>query len=80
MAAARVRIVLCQIDAEPAQARRSARDRDDPDRARFHPEDSRRRRSDGIYDPPRLDVPTLSVEVSDGYRPDFDAIVEFARA
>ena len=30
-------------------------------------------------EPLRLDVPTLRVDTSDGYRPAFEAIVEFAR-
>jgi len=58
LAAARVRIVLCEVDLELARARG---------------------RAPVSYDPPRLDVPTLRVDTSDGYRPAFDAIVEFAR-
>ncbi len=77
-AVARVRVVLCETDAERALARRTTRGLDDPARARFHPE-----APDGptvSYDPPRLEVPTLRVDTSDGYRPALDAIVEFARA
>ena len=53
----------------------------DPERARFHPESSGDRPAGraGDYDPPRLDAPTLRVDTSDGYRPDFEAIVEFSR-
>jgi len=57
-----------------ARARQAERGRDDPARARFHPKGAA-----GRYDPPRLDVPTLRVDTSDGYRPGFDTIVEFAR-
>src|SRR5690349_2486737 len=74
MSIARVRLVLCEVDPELARARRVARGLDDPARARFHPEGRA-----GDYDPPRLEVPTLRVDTSDGYRPDFAAIVEFAR-
>jgi len=38
-----------------------------------------RGRAPGSYDPPRLEVPLLRVDTSDGYRPAFDAIVAFAR-
>jgi predicted kinase len=80
LAVARVRVVLCEIDPERAHARRVARALDDPDRARLHPEGAGRDEPATRYDPPRLDVPTLRVDTSDGYRPDLDAIVAFARA
>ena len=73
-ALARVRLVLCEVAPELAHARRVARALGDPARARFHPEGTA-----GSYDPPRLDVPTLRVDTSDGYRPGSGAIVEFAR-
>ncbi|HEX6372518.1 MAG TPA: AAA family ATPase [Longimicrobium sp.] len=77
-AVARVRVVLCEIGPELAHARQAARDLGDPARARFHPKGPVRDRVAGSFDPPRLDVPTLRVDTSDGYRPAFDAIVEFA--
>jgi predicted kinase len=75
---ARVRVVLCEVDAGRALARRVGRGLGDPERARFHPEGP----AGGTagYDPPRLAVPTLRVDTSDGYRPAFEAVVEFARA
>ncbi|HVG46086.1 MAG TPA: AAA family ATPase [Longimicrobium sp.] len=76
-AAARVRIVLCEVDPELARARQVTRGLGDPARARFHPEGAGH--DQASYNPPRLDVPTLRVDTSDGYRPGFDAIVEFAR-
>jgi hypothetical protein len=83
-AAARVRVVLCEIDPERALARRAARGLADPEWARFHPEGPPGRagsgRSAASYDPPRLEVPTLRVDTADGYRPAFEAIVAFARA
>jgi len=78
-AVARVRIVLCEVGPELARARQVARGLGDPARARFHPEGAGRDRATGSYDPPRFDVPTLRVDTSDGYRPAFDTIVEFAR-
>lgn len=77
---ARVRVVLCEVGAELALARRAARELADPARARFHPEATGREPLAASYDPPRLDLPTLRVDTSDGYRPGFDAVVEFARA
>ncbi len=76
-AIAHVRLVLCEVDPERALTRKDARGLEDPARARFHPEG--RDRAMGSYDPPRLDVPTLRVDASDGYRPAFNTIVEFAR-
>jgi predicted kinase len=81
-AVARVRVVLCEVGPELARARRDARILGDPERVRFHPEMTGRDRateSTESYDPPRLDVPTLRVDTSDGYRPAFEAIIEFAR-
>jgi predicted kinase len=79
LAVARVRVVLCEADAERALARRLARGLGDPARARFHPEGAGPDRATGSYDAPRLGVPTLRVDTSDGYRPGFATIVEFAR-
>jgi len=78
-AVARVRIVLCEIDAERALARRVARGVADPARPRFHPERPANDGSGAGYDPPRLDVPTLQVDTSDGYQPAFETVVDFAR-
>jgi len=33
----------------------------------------------GSYDPPKFDVPTLIVDTTQGYRPQFETIVSFAR-
>ena len=73
---ARVRVVLCDVDAARALARRLARGAADPERARLHPEAAG---GAGTYDPPRLEVPTLRVDTSDGYEPALEAIVAFAR-
>jgi len=75
---ARVRIVLCEIDSECALARRAARTLGDPARVRIHPE-GMGNNPPGSYDSPRLEVPTLRVNTSDGYEPAFDAILDFAR-
>jgi hypothetical protein len=73
--------VLCDVDAERAVARRAARALADPSRASFHPEAVvELDRPTADYDPPRLDVPTLRVDTSDGYEPALETIVAFARA
>ena len=69
-----VRIVVCSIDPQLARARRDAREFADAERARFHPA-----WTDDEYDPPRFDVPTLTVNTSAGYLPELPAITEFAR-
>ena len=85
---ARVRIVLCDIGPELARARQVERGLADPARVRFHSDhvvrvaqagDDWRALPLGSYDPPHLEVPTLSVDTSDGYNPAFDIIVAFAR-
>jgi predicted kinase len=82
---ARIRIVLCEVEPELARARHIARSRDDPARERFHPDRVMQAAREGreapleSYDPPHLDVPILRVNTSDGYRPDFESVVSFAR-
>jgi predicted kinase len=82
---ARVRIVVCTVDPVLAHSRHVERGLADPARERFHHDRAMhadregRELPIGEYDPPRLDVPTLLVDTSDGYRPDFDEIVAFAR-
>ncbi|HYE92523.1 MAG TPA: AAA family ATPase [Terriglobales bacterium] len=76
---AHVRVVLCEVAPELALARQGARGIGDPARARFHPQRKESDRATGSYDPPRLDFPILQVDTSDGYRPAFETIVEFAR-
>jgi len=83
-AIARIKIVHCLIDPELARVRRMQRSVAEPARARFHHEDcsapasAERDKLPPPYDPPRLDVPTLTVDTSDGYRPVIDEIVAFA--
>jgi len=86
---ASVRIVLCEVAPELAHIRHVERGLADPDRARFHHDRAVRvARAGGDWralpisgwDPPRLDVPILAVDTTDGYRPAFEAIVEFARS
>ena len=81
---ARVRIIACHVDAAMAGERRVARHRADPDRARFHPDPDVRAAIElrqplaGDYDPPRLAVPTLTVDTSAGYRPALADVAAFA--
>ena len=72
---ARVRIVVCSIGAALARERHDQRGVADPQRLKFH-----HPWPGGDYAPPHLDVPTLFIDTSDGYRPDLDQIVSFARA
>jgi predicted kinase len=82
---ARVRIIVCQVDPRLARARHVERGLADPARERFHPDrvvQAAREGQElpiGDYDPPRLDVPMLKVDTSDGYRPAFEQIVSFVR-
>jgi len=71
-----IRIVVCTVDTELARSRFAERGAADPARERFH---EGREFPSSDYDPPHLDVPTLTVDTSDGYRPAFEQIVAFAR-
>ena len=83
---ARIRIVLCAVDPELARWRHIQRGLADPARERFHHDRPVQAAREGRalplddYDPPHLDVPTLTVDTTDGYRPALEAIVSFARA
>jgi predicted kinase len=75
-----VRIVVCEVEPETAQTRRTARAVSEPSRERFHHDRAALEKGDTAYDPPRLDVPILTVNTSDGYEPGIEAVVAFATA
>jgi predicted kinase len=82
---ARIRIVVCDINAKLAHTRFLERGIADPARERFHPDPVMQGVGDGgdvpvaEYDPPHLDLPTLTVNTSDGYQPAIEEIVSFVR-
>ena len=71
-------VVICCVDSRVASERFIARGLADPDRQRFHGD-----RVDGSglpsagYEPPKLAVPTLRVDTSDGYDPPIEEIAAF---
>jgi predicted kinase len=69
-----VRVVVCAIETDLARSRHAQRSEADPARKRFHDVGPIAE----SYQPPQLDVPTLMVDTSDGYRPGFETIVAFA--
>jgi predicted kinase len=74
---AQLRIVHCVVDADLAARRVLRRTQDNPSRrahADLHPETSRHRRT---FTRVCMDVPTLEVDTTDGYRPGLDQIVAF---
>ena len=79
----RMSVLICTVDPILAKARFLERIVADPTRKRFHGDQSAHREKEGsqatlgIYDPPRLSTPTLSVDTTDGYRPGIEAIVSF---
>lgn len=83
-AIARIRIIICDVDADVARARRVARGQSDPLRVRFHDDPTVQPDHEGPdllmgqYDPPHLDVATMAVDTSSGYRPGIDTIFSFA--
>jgi predicted kinase len=82
---ARIRIVVCDVTADLARARRIERGTADPDRMQLHADPVVQAHREGrdlpleSYNPPHLDVPTLVVDTANGYQPDFVMIVSFAR-
>ena len=83
---ARIRIVICNVDPELAHLRHVERSLADPARERFHDDRAWQAareggvRSSSDYDPPHLDVPTLTVDTSNGYQPALEAVAAFACA
>jgi predicted kinase len=84
--AARVRILLCEVDPQLARRRHIERGLADPLRERFHHDAAVRAAREGrelpigLYQPPDLGLPTLRVDTSDGYRPGLEEIVRFVGA
>ena len=85
LATATVRVILCTVDPELARSRHVRRGLADPERERFHGDHAVQAAREGrrlpvvSYEPPGFDVPTLIVDTTDGYRPQLEAIVSFAR-
>ena len=81
---ARIRIIVCNVEPQIARTRCIDRGLADPERERFHPDPAVRAARDGraeplgLYESPHLDLPTLSVNTSDGYQPDLQTAVSFA--
>jgi len=83
---ARIRVINCVANTTVVHERHTLRWHNEPWRRRFHADpDSRRLASirrreveSPPYQPIRLDVPTLVVDTSAGYRPAFEEIVSFA--
>ena len=84
MNAARVSIVVCTVDRDLARSRFIERGLADPARERFHGDNAAHAAKDGVelrvmqYEPPKMDLPTLTVDTTDGYNPTLDQIVSFA--
>ncbi len=80
---AQVRIVICDIDPKLARDRTIQRGLANPNRERFHGDRMVQAARDGIqlpigdYAPPRLPVPTITVDTTDGYRPGLDEMKTF---
>lgn len=76
-------VVICSVDPLIARARFIERASEDPTRERFHGDRPVHAAKEGIqlpiaeYDPPKLSVPTLCVDTTDGYRPGMKEVVSF---
>jgi predicted kinase len=74
---ARLRIVRCHV--EPPIARARAEQRRGEQHSRAAHDDIEHFSVDRQFEPIHIDVPTLDIDTTDGYRPDLDAIAAFAR-
>ncbi|HJV15533.1 MAG TPA: AAA family ATPase [Propionibacteriaceae bacterium] len=74
---AQLRIVRCHV--EPAIARARAEQRRGEQHSRAAHDDIEHFSVDRQFEPIHIDVPTLDIDTTDGYRPDLDAIAAFAR-
>lgn len=83
---ASVSLVVCTVNPELARARLIERALADSTRERFHGDSALYATQDGIealdrkYDPPAMDLPTLLVDTTDGYKPALEQIVSFVSA
>ena len=76
-----IRVIICQIEPKLANERIQLRRTLDPEWDKFHnpPLDQTRQVEPRAYEPPRLALPTLSVDTSHDYDPEFEKILDFAR-
>ena len=78
---ASLKLVICNVDSLLAFERRQRRLLENPNRTRFHGEKMMETSIDPAslqsYDPPSLDFPTLHVDTTNGYEPDFEEILKF---
>jgi predicted kinase len=74
---ANVRVIHCVVDADTARARQVRRRRDNPVRA-AHADRNHLSSPAGAYVPLALNVPTMCVDTTDGYRPGLPEIAQFA--
>jgi predicted kinase len=72
-----LKVVRCQLDGEQARARMRHRRADQPTRAAHA--DLEHLAAAASFTPLTLDVPTLDVDTTNGYRPDLAAVVAFCR-
>lgn len=68
---ASVRLVLCEIDASIARDRYNARLASDPNWEHIHGTG----RFSEVYRPPHMDLPTVSVDTTNGYRPTINELI-----
>jgi predicted kinase len=80
----RVAIIICSVEPSLARSRWIERGLADSARERFHGDNVARAAAGGAglpadqYDPPHMDLPTLTVDTTDGYNPALDQVVSFA--
>lgn len=74
---AQLRLIVCSLEEGLAEARYIQRDLVDPERERYHSLPRNMTYKDTVYEPPRLAIPTLSVDTADGYNPALEQIVAF---
>ncbi len=74
-----VSIIVCSIDPQLARSRHTDRRLADPARERFHGDrPAHVTNLVSNYVPPKLDLPTATVDTTDGYSPGLDEIAAFA--
>ena len=78
-----IRIIICEVSPELAKARFANRLQHNPDRQKYHGDDAVKV-SGGLmtetYEAVNMDVPTMSVDTTEGYRPDLEKIVAFIQS
>ena len=80
---AEIKVIICEINPELARLRFKNRLENEPDRIKFHGDHLLEENSSLLtmdYKPLTMNVPTLGVDTTDGYKPEIEEIIKFIKS